>query len=97
MNLIPGAICALAGLTAATTACALGKESVDETNVSIVHSAAATPMEPALGAPPESEYLSYSEEGLAAISPGCRWVRLALYDNEHRVIGWRGDPVGMCP
>jgi hypothetical protein len=97
MKTIPCAVFAFASLAVATTVYAVGRDSLDETKAPAMGGPASAPMERALLAGPKSDYLPYSERGLATIAPGCKWVRMAIFDNEQHVIGWRGDPVGMCP
>jgi hypothetical protein len=97
MKVIPTAVYTFAAFMAATGVYAVGNVSIDETRTRSANSVAASPMERALVALPDSAYLPYSEPELPASPLGCYWVRLAVYDSEHRVVGWRGDPIGKCP
>jgi hypothetical protein len=97
MKIILCAVCAFASLSVATTVYVINADSVDGTDKPAASIRAAAPMESAPAPRSHSGYITYSEQGLPPAAPGCRWVRMAVYDSQHHLIGWRGDPVGMCP
>lgn len=90
MKLTFSAMVGLASLIIASTGYAVGMQSREAVRINT-----AAPMEAAGVVPPE--YVTYEEKDLVAIAQGCRWVRLAVYDSEHHLVAWRGDPVGTCP
>jgi hypothetical protein len=97
MNAILASLGVFVGLTTATVVFALDSDSTDETSAALAGIKAAASLDRPAATLPEVVYMPYEEDGLQELAPGCKWVRMALYDSENRLIGWRGDPVGVCP
>ena len=97
MKTILTAIGVVASFTAATMVYAQDSDSIDEPTAPAARSLALAPPQRELVALPDPGYIHYSESGLAPLAPGCEWVRMPTYDSERHVVGWRGDPVGVCP
>jgi hypothetical protein len=46
---------------------------------------------------PQPGYIAYNDYDVAVPAPGCYWTRLPIHDAEHKIVGWRGRPVAVCP
>jgi hypothetical protein len=45
---------------------------------------------------PQAGYIVYSDNTEALPGPNCYWTRMPIYDDDHGVIAWRGQPLAVC-
>jgi hypothetical protein len=96
MKVMHAALTAAAILAAAPTACLAAGPIDDFVKVAIVGNHT-TSVPPAYLIKPEPGYIAYYGHPEVLPAPSCYWTRMPVHDFAGKVIGWRGQPVAVCP